>query len=65
MKIKFLGTTEAEDQIVEIPDGASVVEMELPRKELDETNYGPWPATTILCVAMLSVVAIVWIIFRG
>lgn len=62
MRVKFIGATEAEDRIVEIPDGTTEVQVEMPEQEAKPRS--PWPAFSFLVVVMVWVLVIIWM-FRG
>lgn len=61
MKVKFLGATEAEDRIVEIPEGTDTVEVELPKTEIQRS---PWPSVVFIIAVMAWTLALV-LVFRG
>lgn len=63
MKIKFLGATEAEDRIVEVPEGTTTVEVELPEPESNQGNA--WPAAAVLIAAMITTIIVTWLLSRG
>lgn len=62
MKVKFLGATEAEDRVVDVPDGTTMVEVELPKPEV---RGNPWAAAAILLAGMATLIVITWLITRG
>ena len=64
MKIKFLGATEAEDQIVEIPDNTKTVEVTLPVAGAEQKT-SPWIPMLTLCFMSLCFVAAVYFITHG
>lgn len=63
MQIKFLGATEEEDQIVEIPDGVAEVEVEV-TTEQKAAPRSPWPSIAFFIALMVWSLLLVWI-FRG
>lgn len=64
MKVKFIGATEAEDRIVDIPDGTQDV-VEVDQSERVETDHNPWPYAMVMIAILCSIVAIVWILVNG
>jgi hypothetical protein len=64
MQIKFLGTTENEDQIVEVPENVKRVEVTLPGAGI-EKKVSPWPSVFTLCFMSLCFVVAVFFMTRG
>lgn len=63
MQIKFLGVTESDDRIVEIPDGTQdVVEV---AQAGQETERPIWPAILVIHSFLLTCVLITWMISNG
>ena len=64
MQIKFLGTTEGDDQIVEIPENVQRVEVTLPGAGA-APKTSPWLSMFTLCFMSLCFVAAVYLITHG
>jgi hypothetical protein len=63
MKIKFIGATQEEDQIVEIPDSTKTVEVVLPAPEKEKSS--PWLSLLFFVLFAVWSITLAWTITRG